>query len=275
MGEVDEVTHSLGVAGASWFDLRLAPDAVHFGVPSLSATIVLALDRPTDVGWAHEPGHHGYRVLVAGLHTRPSLVRTHGRQHGLQLALTPRGCRALLGLPIGAVSGHILELDDLPAAPLHDVLAPVRAAPAPLRPTALRAGLLAVAARLHRERPRPPRAEVVEAWRLLTTGHGGASVDDVARTVGWSRRHLSAQFAAEVGLRPKEVARIARLTAARALASAGQDLATVAATTGYADQSHLTREWTAAVGRPPARSLRAEFPNLQDLTPAHRTGSGP
>ncbi|QOR69265.1 AraC family transcriptional regulator [Ruania alkalisoli] len=271
MGERDSAAgaaHSLGVARTAWFDLDLPPDAVHFGVPSLTATIVLAFDRPTDVGWADEASHAGYRVLVAGLHTRPSLVRTHGRQHGMQLALSPWGVRTLLGVPLSAITRHILELGDLPTAPLHRLLTPVLDAPEQARPAMLRRELVGLAGSLDHTRAHRPRPEVVEAWRLIRTSRGNESIDAIARAVGWSRRHLTTQFAGEFGLRPKEAARIARFETARALAREGLDLATVAATAGYADQSHLTRDWTAITGRPPARSLRTEFPNVQDLTGA-------
>ncbi|WP_159620569.1 helix-turn-helix domain-containing protein [Ruania rhizosphaerae] len=271
MGERDSAAgaaQSLGVARTAWFDLALPPDAVHFGVPSLTATIVLAFDRPTDVGWADEAGHGEFRVLVAGLHTRPSLVRTHGRQHGMQLALSPWGVRTLLGVPLATITRHILELGDLPAAPLHRLVTAVLDAPDHARPAMLRRGLVETAGGLDRTRSTRPRPEVVEAWRLIRTSRGTESIDAIARAVGWSRRHLSAQFGGEFGLRPKEAARIARFETARALAHEGLDLATVAATAGYADQSHLTRDWTATTGRAPARSLRTEFPNVQDLTRA-------
>lgn len=42
------------------------------------------------------------------------------------------------------------------------------------------------------------------------------------------------------------------------------DLAGVAATSGYADQSHLTRDFVERLGIPPSRWVGEEFRNLQD-----------
>jgi len=58
-----------------------------------------------------------------------------------------------------------------------------------------------------------------------------------------------------VGASPKWVLRRARLheAAARADEGAGIDWARLAADLGYADQAHLTRDFTAAVGSPPGR----------------------
>lgn len=260
---------ALGVTRTSWFDLRLPPDAVHFGVPSLTATVVVAFAEPTDTGWFDEGAHRGYRVLVAGLHARPSLVRTHGRQLGLQLALTPAGARRLLGRPIGELANRIVELDDLEAAQLAPLVAGVRAADPVGRPDVLRRGLRELAGCVGDEAAaraveHAPRPEVAEAWRLVVAGGGRLPVDEVARRVGWSRRTLAARFADEYGLGPKQVARVARFVRARRLAEAGVRLADVAARTGYSDQSHLTREWADIAGRPPTRAIGDDFPNLQD-----------
>lgn len=72
----------------------------------------------------------------------------------------------------------------------------------------------------------------------------GESLDDVARTVGVSERHLRRAFRATVGLTPKTYARIARfqraLSMSRAHAGSWADIARVA---GYFDQSHLSAEF--------------------------------
>jgi AraC-like DNA-binding protein len=51
---------------------------------------------------------------------------------------------------------------------------------------------------------------------------------------------------------------------ARNATSGRADLAGVASVVGYADQSHLTREWTTLAGCTPTTWLREEFPFLQD-----------
>lgn len=72
-------------------------------------------------------------------------------------------------------------------------------------------------------------------------------------------RSLQRLFAEYVGASPKWVLRRARLheAAARAEEEAGIDWAALAADLGYCDQAHLTRDFTAAVGAPPAKYARA------------------
>ena len=42
-----------------------------------------------------------YDTLLGGLHARPALIAHGGAQSGVQVALSPPGCRALLGVPAG------------------------------------------------------------------------------------------------------------------------------------------------------------------------------
>jgi AraC-like DNA-binding protein len=118
-----------------------------------------------------------------------------------------------------------------------------------------------------------PRTEIMWAWDALAKGR--LSVDAVAREIGWSRRHLAAQFAAEVGLGPKQFARVGRFERSRAAIAAGTRASDVAAACGFADQAHLTREWHAMSGYTPTEWLRTEFPFLQDPADADEAGSIP
>jgi AraC-like DNA-binding protein len=80
-------------------------------------------------------------------------------------------------------------------------------------------------------------------------------VDQLADGLGLSVRRLQRLFAEYVGVTPKWVLRRARLheAAARADRGVGIDWAALAADLGYADQAHLTRDFTAVVGAPPGR----------------------
>ena len=114
-----------------------------------------------------------------------------------------------------------------------------------------------------------PAPEVVHAWRLLQASGGTVLTGDLAREVGWSGRYLSRQFNVEIGLSPKAAARVARFDRARHVLQRGAtSLAALAAGCGYYDQAHLTREFSALAGAPPARWLAEEglppFRNIQD-----------
>lgn len=248
------------VSSCVGYDYRLDPRAIHHGVPSVTLTVIIAFDEPLDCGWLGAPenasGGTLFTTLVAGLHTRPSLIRTHGRQHGIQLGLTPAGCRALLGIPAAEFAGHLVAGDDAGFLPvtLHDRL---QEETWPTRFRLLERHLLD---RLH---PKPLRPEVAHAWHRLTTQPTETHVTDLAREVGFSRRHLLTAFKAEIGLTPTETRRVARFDQARALLHSGLTLAEVAASAGYADQPHLTREWRTLAGATPSASLE-DFPVVQD-----------
>jgi AraC-like DNA-binding protein len=103
---------------------------------------------------------------------------------------------------------------------------------------------------------RDPAAE--QAARLVALITSQASlrrVDQLAEVAGLPVRALQRLFADYVGVGPKWVMRRARLHEAAARADTGQpvDWAALAADLGYADQAHLTRDFTATIGVAPSR----------------------
>jgi len=244
------------------------PRGVHRGVPSPHLTLVVTVDEPLRMAAHADPRQPpgSFDALVGGLHTRPALIAQEGRQSGVQLALTPLGARALLGAPAAVIASWDLDLTDALGAPAVELIERVRAAPD--WPDRFR-GVEEVLLRLVRDRA-AIAPEVAEAWRLTTRSYGRLRVDEVARRVGWSSRHLGERFRAEIGLTPKEAGRVARFHRARGLllrrvgAGGSADLAALAAFCGYADQAHLSREWRALTGLPPSRYLAAEIGFVQD-----------
>jgi AraC-like DNA-binding protein len=89
---------------------------------------------------------------------------------------------------------------------------------------------------------------------------GIARVDQLAAASGAGVRRLQRLFQDHVGVGPKWVIRRYRLHEAAARAAGGSrlDLVRLAAELGYSDQAHLTRDFTALVGSPPARYARAQ-----------------
>ena len=112
--------------------------------------------------------------------------------------------------------------------------------------------------------------EVGWAWRRLLRADGALRVAELAAGTGWSERHLTSRFRAEIGLTPKAAARVIRFDRARKLlvrnltgASPEYRLADLAADCGYFDQAHLAREFRALAGCPPSQWLAEEFRNVQ------------
>lgn len=251
------------VASVVAYDVALGAPGVHRGLPGTTLTFVLPVGEPLDVGWAGAPGSRARRwSTVSGLHAHPAEIHHDGHQAGVQLELTTTGARALFGVPAAALAGELLELDDV--APWLRAL-PERLHEAP--PAAWSALVEQTLAAALVDAP-APRAEVGRALARLTRG---AAVQEVADEVGYSRRHLVGLVRAECGLAPKQVQRLGRFAASRSLIGR-VPLAEVAHRCGYADQSHLTREWSALAGCTPTTWLREEFPFLQDLGSADGAG---
>jgi AraC-like DNA-binding protein len=263
----------------------------HRGLPSPFLTVIFTLDEPLDVAAHPDPAQPGgrYDTLVGGLHTAPALITHDGRQSGIQLALSPLGARALLGVPAGELASI-----DLPGA---DLLGPLAAqicerlqdAPGwPARFAVLDEILLARAARAGAggdgasaaggtgPAGAPPgiSREVRYAWQALLRSEGRISVARLADDTGWSDRHLRAQFRLEIGLTPKAAARVIRFDRSRrrllrrVQAGRAPDLARLAADGGFYDQAHLDREFAALAGCAPTTWLAQEFRNVQ-AAPEH------
>ena len=254
---------------------RGVPPARHRGLPSPFLTLIFTLDEPL-VLLAHPdprqpPGD--YRALLGGLHSSPALITHDGAQSGIQVALRPLGARVLLGLP----AGELAELDVPAESVLGGLCAQFReralAAPgwperfALLDQILLRRALPAGAEDKAEDKAGP---EVRFAWgQLLRTG-GTARISDLAAETGWSGRHLTGRFRAEIGLTPKAAARVIRFDRAKRLLirhasekTPEYRLADLAAVCGYFDQAHLAREFRALAGCPPSQWITEEFRNVQ------------
>ncbi|SAL10276.1 AraC family transcriptional regulator [Caballeronia peredens] len=79
------------------------------------------------------------------------------------------------------------------------------------------------------------------------------TLDELERVTGRDRFALSRDFRKFYGTSPYRYLTMRRLDLARRLMLTGTPLADVAAHAGFADQSHMTRQFTHAYGMPPAR----------------------
>ncbi len=112
--------------------------------------------------------------------------------------------------------------------------------------------------------------EVSWAWHQLLRAGGTVRVSALAAGTGWSGRHLTSRFRAEIGLTPKAAARVIRFDRARRCwcgtwpwPGPEYRLADLAVACGYFDQAHLAREFRALAGCPPSQWLAEEFRNVQ------------
>lgn len=239
------------------YEYELDPQAVHHGVPGPAATVIISFDEPLDVAWHSAPDTRVQRWLLAsGLHTAAVFIRTHGVQHGIQLDLTPAGCRVLLGVPMSALSRGLVDHRDLPTGIPDSLHARMAAAAWPERFRLLEEHLLRLIIRQRGEVP----ADLAYAWSRMGETQGRLRVTELADDVGWSRRHLVNRFTAEFGLPPREIARLHRFGAALTLARKGLAWGDVAAQAGYADQAHLAREFRTLADQTPTQWRAEMFP---------------
>jgi AraC-like DNA-binding protein len=271
--------------------------ARHRGLPSPELTFIVTLDDPLAIDAHPDPGQpaESYDTLLGGLHTSPALVSHQGRWSGVQLGLTPRGARMLLGLPAAGLANWDAEATDVIggfATQLRELVVE--------QPTW--AGRFAVldqllerrAGEADADRRETVRPEVGYAWRRLRETRGGVGVAELAAETGLSARRLGALFRAEIGLAPKEAGRVFRFSHARrrigqemsadveaagsrgtasmggrgagggmAGAAVGATFANLAVECGYYDQAHLAREFRALAGCPPSQWLAEEFRFVQ------------
>ena len=241
-----------GIAGeyADFADRTDAPSETG-EAPGRGIVVIVDLDA----GWTVEGQRFG--SFVGGLYTRPVRVRHEGSAAGLQFDLEPPAVRALFGIPAGELAEQTVGLEDLlgPEAPrlaerLHGCT-----------DTAGRFAILddLLIRRLAQARA-VTRPDVQRAWSLLCASGGQMRIEALARALGCTRRHLARQFALEVGVSPKEAARLIRFQAARRRIGT-VPLARLAAEHGFADQAHLAREFSALGGAPPTA-----VPSLQDIS---------
>jgi AraC-like DNA-binding protein len=99
---------------------------------------------------------------------------------------------------------------------------------------------------------------VVAAVRGIRMTHGILLLDELAASLGLTMRTLQRRFALDVGISPKQLARMIRFQ--RVFAVWRDDrpsLARVAAECGYFDESHLARDFRDLAGLSPAAFLRS------------------
>jgi AraC-like DNA-binding protein len=247
-----------------------AAPPLHRGLPSPYLTFIFTLDGPMVSGTSpeHARGKHPDRndIVVAGLHDAPSYVVQPAGQAGIQLSVHPLGARELFGTPAGQVPWTVTEGVDLLGAEVGRVqqrLLEQDSWPA-------RFAILADYLRCRQERSRSTsRPELTEAWQWLARSGGRGVMDDLARHVALSPRQLRTLFHRELGIGPKQVARLMRFHRARRMlasvvaAGGPVDLTGLALRCGYFDHPHLTGEFRRFSGLSPTRWIAEERRNIQ------------
>ncbi len=236
---------------AGWSEVARAP-VRRRELPGGRIVLVVSLGPSMDVDG------RTFTSFTGGLTDAPALTEHAGESAGVQAYLTPLGARRVFGLPMGELAGQVVELEDLIgpsdlAERLHET---------PGWPARLALLERWIARRVMDAPPVPSQLEW--AWRRLMDTGGGVAVESLAGELGWSRRHLTARFRAEVGMAPKALARLLRFERAVERLRGGEELAAIALGCGYYDQAHFNRDFRAYTGTSPA--AYRQVTSVQDIT---------
>lgn len=246
------------------------PAGLHRGLPSRYLTFLVSIGRPIETVAVPEGSPPSpLQALVGGLQAGPTLVRHDGTEAGVAVELTPMGARSLFGLPAVELTSNVIDLVELLGAAGRTL--PERLAAAGDWPSRFRL-LDEVLGGAARPGAGPP-AEVAHAWRQLLTSPQRPAVSDLAREVGWSRRHLTEVFHREVGLPPRQFIRVLRFERSAVVLARqpATPLGELAQRLGYYDQAHLYREWRQLAGCSPAAwAQQEELPSVHDDTHGSR-----
>lgn len=232
----------------------------------LAVPLIISFGTPFTIALGREPeAADRQRSFAAGLYAGAVYIESDGGAECVQVDFTPLGAYRFFG---GAVVDLAARIE------IGDVLGNEAAR--------LRERLGATCGWQHRfdivedfvarRASYLPSPEIEFAWRLLARSGGGIRIATLAEEIGWSRKHLVDRFRSEFGLAPKPLARMLRFHRACRLARTGTSSgwAGIAADSGFSDQAHLIREFTALAGEPPTAWARRLALTDSRLTAATR-----
>ncbi|MBS2554492.1 AraC family transcriptional regulator [Catenulispora sp. NL8] len=197
-------------------------------------------------------------AIVKGVDTGRFSITLEGRGRGLGVMFRPAAFAPFFDGPLTKLTDTELPLARVPAlAGLEALLVPLVAdLDVPAEQLAATADA-ALAERVPAERQ---DCETTTEWaELAVRDRELTRVEDLARAAGVGVRTLQRAFTEHVGIGPKWFLRRYRLYEAgeRIAHRERIDWAELATDLGYADQAHLTRDFTAAFGVPPAQYAAA------------------
>jgi AraC-like DNA-binding protein len=188
--------------------------------------------------------------LIAGQMTGPVTAVATGDVDLIGVRFWPGRGGAALRTPMWELRDRLIAASNIVAG-AGELAGVLRDLPADQRLEWLSTAL----ARQFGARERPDTSIVDHALTLIASHRGNVAIDQLARAVGITARHLERKFRNEVGLGAKQIARIARIGHVLRLMAADAALggAEIAAHCGYSDQAHLIRECKSLTGRTCAR----------------------
>jgi AraC-like DNA-binding protein len=236
-------------------DIRSAPTVVmpvvsptlcfHYRIPP--AICFQPCPSPLAENW-RQPG----RYRITGSQSRAARLRPNGPVGGVMVRLRPEAAARVTGAAMQQFHDAAYSIDDV-FRPAEVSLLDERLAEA----DGPAARVAAVQSFLLRHLRDEDRASIAHHAALLLRRDPTLSVRRLAVLLDVSERHLSRRFSTDLGVPPKQFARIVRI--GKVVASArgpDTDWTDVAAACGFSDQAHMINEFNVMVGRPPDAFFR-------------------
>jgi len=235
-------------------------------VPSGTMELVFNLDED-NLGFSDteqpESNQSFSGAVFSGTFAQPLFV--HTRQHVVGVHFKPGGAFRFLGVPASEFANSHVDVEVLWKRSTQDLREQLYAA----ANTATRFRVLeqSLIARLRNssEEHRAVRA----ALDIFRRDAGESKTRDLARQLGLSQRHFINVFSKQVGITPKQFARVQRFQRAAAVtrSSSAPDWADIAAACGYYDQSHLIHDFKVFSGLSPTEFVRQRSEHLLTSAP--------
>jgi len=197
---------------------------------------------------------------ITGIRTKSDFAEAlSGRGRVLGVRFRPGGLRPFLTGPVSSLTDREVGIEEHFAVDVEDWRGRVMSASSAAAAAATADDVLIPLT----PAPDPMVDQVAAIVEDIREDPALTRVDAVARRHGIGVRRLQRLFTDYVGIGPKWVIRCYRLheVAGRAASGENVDWADLALELGYSDQAHLVREFTAAVGEPPARYARTASPS--------------
>lgn len=204
------------------------------------------------------------RAWIAGIQDQRLVHASPEGANHVAARFRAGGAHAFFDLPMEALTNQVTELDDLIGADASDQLwTRLREAEDDqCRCRVLESWLLERRVMVH-----PYFHTVRRAVDILRTSAYRTPVGELCERLGLSNRHLIKQFRRTVGLAPKTYARVGRFRGVIDACRGTDDVpwSRIAARCGYADQSHLIREFRRLALVTPEEFITARTPDESNV----------
>lgn len=223
----------------------------------LAIPLIISFGTPFTIALGREPEaadrqNSSYGSFAAGLYAGAVYIESDGGAECVQVDFPPSGAFRFFGGAVGDLAARMIEVADVLGADGARLRERLGATDGWQRRFDLVEDFVA-----HRAN-HLPSPELEFAWRRLARSAGGIRIASLAEEIGWSRKHLVDRFRYQFGLGPKTIARMMRFHRACGLARTGTSSgwAGIAVDSGFSDQAHLIREFTALAGESPTAWAR-------------------